>query len=304
PVAVSVRTGKGIDALREVLNRAAAEVSSVEGPAIRDDLFRLPVDRVLTVPGTGTVVTGTTWSGSVMPGAGVRILPGGETARVRTIESHGRPVPHALPGVRTALGLAGASRSAAGRGSVVVAADSAWRASERIDALIRLAPGTLALTRRTRVLVHHGTAETPAWISVRIPIRGGETGLARVAVERPVIARAGDRFVLRSMSPPRVIGGGEVLDPLPPARADWPEGMAEPDPRARLRALVIRRRRGMPAADLPILTGLPPRAAERAAADDPALERIGDLIVPAALIGHAVVRIGMVVARHPEAHPS
>src|SRR5690606_15919553 len=121
-------------------------------------------------------------SGSISTGASVRILPGGETARVRTIESHGRAVEHAVPGARTALGLAGVTRQAAGRGSVIVAADSGWKGSGRIDALIRLAPGAAPVARRTRVLLHHATAETPAWISPRSPVRGGESGLARITL--------------------------------------------------------------------------------------------------------------------------
>ena len=299
PLPVSARTGEGLGALRAAIGALAGHGRS----RLRDDLFRLPVDRAFSLAGTGTVVTGTTASGSIAVGAEVRILPADVRGRVRSIESHGRPVEHAVPGERTALGIAGLPRTAAARGSVVVAADAPWGLTDRIDVSLALAPGVRVCDRRQRVLFHAGTAETAGWLAPRAPLRGGGAGHARVSLDHPMPIRGGDRFLLRSASPSRPIGGGEVLDPSPPHRASWPDGLALDAP-SRLAALVVRRRQGVSVSDLPLLTGLPPRAAERLARRDPALMRIGDRFVDRSTVRRAAARIGDAVRYFHAAHPS
>ena len=275
PVAVSSRTGAGLDAVRSAL------VGLRESGRVRhrDDLFRLPVDRVFSVAGTGTVVTGSCWSGSVAIGAEVRVLPGDARARVRGIESHGETVEHGEAGGRIALALAGIERAAIARGSVVVAAEAPWLPTNRLDVRMALAAGTRSCSRRTRVLCLSGTAETPAWLMPRAPIAGGGEGLARIRLDRPMPLRSGDRFLLRSASPARPIGGGVVVDPFPPARAAWSEALGTEDPGLHLRALLLRRREGAALAELSLLTGLPPRSADRLARSDSALVRIGQRFV-------------------------
>ncbi|HEX9755144.1 MAG TPA: selenocysteine-specific translation elongation factor [Gemmatimonadales bacterium] len=255
PVVVSAVTGLGLDLLRERIRVAALRLT----PRTREDLFRLPVDRVFALPGVGTVVTGTVWSGAVRVGDEVVLLPGGRSARVRSIESHGQSLTEVLPGARTALGLTGVSRQDVTRGDLVLEREAPWRTVRAFDALVRLvpeAPGPLA--RRDRVRVHHGTAETMARIYPRTPIAEGGEGLARIALERPMVVRGGDRFVIRRYSPVTTIGGGTVVDPTPPPRSAWPESLASSTPAARLPALVARRGHGVPAGDLAVLLGVPP----------------------------------------------
>src|SRR5213076_3043027 len=128
-IATSVVTGEGLADLRDALRRVAGDL--VERPA--DDLFRLPIDRVFAVAGAGTVVTGSTWSGSVAVGDSVRLLPLEREVRVRSIEVHGESASRAVPGRRTALALVGVDRSELARGAVVVTGPG-WRAASMLDA--------------------------------------------------------------------------------------------------------------------------------------------------------------------------
>jgi selenocysteine-specific elongation factor len=213
-VATSVLTGEGLDDLRDALRRVAGDL--VERPA--DDLFRLPIDRVFAVAGAGTVVTGSTWSGSVAVGDAVQLLPLGREARVRSIEVHGQTAERAVPGRRTALALVGVDKSDLARGHVAVTG-SGWRATTLIDVAAELLPAARKpLASRTRVRVHLGTAEVLARVVQTAAIAPGQRGLARLVLETPVVARGGDRFVLRSFSPVTTIGGGVVLDPFAPPR--------------------------------------------------------------------------------------
>ncbi len=268
PVPVSVRTGVGMAALRQRIDAALATA-----PARSDaDLFRLPVDRAFSVAGIGTVLTGTCWSGAVAVGEEIRMVPGPEQGRVRSIESHGGPAA-ARPGARIALGVSGIERGQVRRGQVAVAALDPWMASRRLD--VRIVPGPTAPElgrRRQRVRLHLGTGEWIGWLA---PHRTAGEGLARITLDRDIVARGGDRFVLRRFSPLETLGGGTVLDPAPPARAPWPPGLGATNAAARLRALVTRRRHGLSAELLAVMTGLPAPGAEALAAADPALVSCG-----------------------------
>ena len=272
PHAVSAVTGAGLDALRRTLRDYAGRIAA--RPA--DDVFRLPIDRVFSVSGVGTVVTGTAWSGSVATGDRVRLLPGPIEGRVRSLESYGRPRDRSAPGARTALGLAGVDRADVRRGQIVAAADVPWVAAHRLDVLITPLAGTPALTSRQRVRLHLGTAEVMARATPREALADGRIP-ARLRLEAPVAARGGDRFVLRSYSPVTTIGGGIVLDPDPPLRAgSWPDGLHAAAPEERLAALVARRAHGVTAASLPVLSGLRPGEAARAARAVRDVQQVGD----------------------------
>src|SRR3989441_46411 len=237
PVAVSALTGEGLDELRSVL--AAVAVDLPERPAT--DLFRLPIDRVFAVAGAGTVVTGSTWSGSVAVGDAVQLLPLGREARGRAIEVHGQTAERAAPGRRTALALVGVDRSELARGHVAVTG-SGWQATKLIDVAVELLPtARKPVAPRTRVRVHLGTAEVLARAVQTPAIAPGERGLARLVLETAVVARGGDRFVLRSFSPVTTIGGGVVLDPFPPPRTRLRRRRValEQGPAARLRVLAV-----------------------------------------------------------------
>src|SRR6185503_8957763 len=213
PIAVSARTGQGLPELRE---RIAAQPESARPTG---DLFRLPVDRAFSVAGVGTVVTGTGWSGRVEMGDAVVLLPDGAQGRVRSVEMFGRASGHSEPGARTAVGIAGVARDAVRRGQVLVRAGDPWQATSALDVELTLdSSAPKAFGPRTRVRLHLGTAEVLARVHPRSAIVPGGRGLARLALEAPVAARGGDRLVIRSYSPVTTIGGGVVLDPLPPPR--------------------------------------------------------------------------------------
>ena len=300
PAVVSARTGDGLAALRASLVAALGDAV----PRARDDVFRLPADRAFSVAGVGTVVTGTCWSGAVETGAEVRVLPSGRRGRVRTVESFGAPVAAAVAGTRTALGVAGIEREAVGRGSVIVAADAPWEASRVVDVVLQLdAKAPRALARRTRVRLHHGTGEVMAWATPHESIVPGGSAMARIVTEHPIVARGGDRFVLRALSPAVTIGGGVVIDPLPPPRgAVWPDELASADMQARLRALVGRRARGLPVGQLPVVLGVPAREAERCARTDPSIRRLGDTLVASEFVDAAGRSLAKALAEHHRHH--
>jgi selenocysteine-specific elongation factor len=301
PVCVSAKTGEGLDDLR----REIAECASAATPRASGDLFRLPVDRAFSVAGVGTVVTGTAWSGRIRVGDEVALLPLGPRGRVRSIEIHGRAVERSEPSRRTAVGIAGISRDGVERGSMLVAAGDAWEPTAALDVELSLDPGApRALVHRTRLRVHLGTAETIARVLPRPTIEPGGRGLARLALESPVAARGGDRFVLRSFSPVATIGGGVVLDPVPPVRrARWPAGLAATDAGARLTALVERRPGGVPLPNLPVLLGIPSDRARTVAAGVPALRLVGELWVAAALLEDLGSRCLDLLRRHHRENP-
>ena len=249
-VATSAKTGKGVDVLRAALVDVARRVA----PRSDDDLFRLPVDRSFSVKGTGTVVTGTVWSGRLDRDESVRILPTNAVARARGIQTHGRAAQAAVPGARTAVALVGVEPADVPRGSVLVN-DAAWRTTTLARADVSVLPGVAASLRpRTRVRFHVGTSEVGARVVARVVTEGGPFA-ARLAFDEPVVLRGGDRFVLRTTSPLNTIGGGVITDPYPPRRARvWEPGLT---PAARLGLMVSEAgATGIEVADLPVRLGL------------------------------------------------
>jgi selenocysteine-specific elongation factor len=272
----SVVDGRGLDDLREAIRAAAMSIPA----RAADDLFRLPVDRAFSVRGTGTVVTGTVWSGSLARDAAVRILPGELTARVRGIESHGAARAEAAPGMRTAIALSGVNVSDLHRGSVLVS-DRAWSASHSVLAEVALLADAPAMVGpRTKVRFHLGTMETGA----RVVASGGalapgQRRQARIVLDEAVVARAGDRFVLRSASPLVTIGGGVVNDPLPPHRRSrpWPRSAASPEERLPL-VIGSSLTRGVDVASLPVRIGATPEALPALLASAGGVRRVGERI--------------------------
>ena len=208
-VDTSVLTGAGLDDLRVALTHAACAIPRRDN----SDLFRMPVDRAFTIRGTGTVVTGTVWSGSLSRDAVVRIMPGGREARVRGLESHGQSVDRVTPGSRAAVSLGGVDVGEVPRGSTLVT-DSAWTEARIIRADVHLVEGA-ELGPRTRVRFHLGTRDVGARVVAR---SGNGDKPARIVLDEPIVARGGDRFVLRTASPVSTIGGGVITDPSPSGR--------------------------------------------------------------------------------------
>lgn len=258
-VPVSSTTGEGLDALRAALADVAATIPARSSA----DLFRLPVDRAFTVRGTGTVVTGTVWSGSLARDATVRLFPSDTTARVRGLHAHGHVVDTVRAGDRAAIALVGVELEHVRRGAVLVQGD-AWASSRVIRADVALLPdAVVTLGPRSRVRFHLGTSDVGARLVVRdAAIEPGATLSARVVLDEPVVVRAGDRFVLRAASPVSTLGGGIVTDPLAPIRArPWP--LRSRDPRTTLAALAEEgASAGVNVRELPVRLGLMPSDVE------------------------------------------
>jgi selenocysteine-specific elongation factor len=303
PIAVSALTGAGLDDLRTALAGVAADL--IERPA--QDHFRLPIDRVFAVAGAGTVVTGSTWSGTIAVGDSVRVLPLNREVRVRSIEIHGEAAERAVPGRRTALALVGVDKDQLDRGHVAVTGPG-WAATTTLDVALELLPNARKpLAVRTRIRVHLGTAEVLGRVAQVRSIAPGETGLARLLLEGPMVARGGDRFVIRSFSPVTTIGGGVVLDPFPPKRPRVSErGLAaQQAPPERLARLVEEAGLvGVVIRDLPVRLGILP--GEVSGVVDLAGKGVlasGDVLVARRALSAEVERLAAAVAAHHEAHP-
>ena len=230
-VPVSARSGQGLDKLREVLSASLHEI-----PAPPDlGRPRLPIDRVFTLSGFGTVVTGTLLDGRLRVGDEVEVQPGGLAGRVRGLQTHKTKRDTALPGNRVAVNLSGIDREALGRGQVV-AARGVVRPTLRLDAHYRHLPDADApLAHNAEVKLFLGAAE----VTARARVIGGEhippgaEGWLQLALVEPVAAVRGDRFILRRPSPGATLGGGRVLDPRPGRR----HRRFRPDVVARFQAL-------------------------------------------------------------------
>lgn len=244
-VPVSATTGQGLDALRETLDRV---VGTAPARTLRDGPSWLPVDRVFSMRGFGTVATGTLRGGAFEEGAPVEVFPDGRAevsaTRIRGLQMHGEPVSRAFPGSRCGLNLQGMDVDAVPRGSVI-ATPGRLAARPRVGVELGLLEGAPPQKNGTTLTVHLGTAERPARVLLldRERLEPGERGFAELRFATPLVAVEGDRFILRGFS--RVpgagwtVGGGRVLD-TEPARG--------------------RRARSQRAADLAILAGDEPAA--------------------------------------------
>jgi selenocysteine-specific elongation factor len=211
---VSAKTGEGVAALRDALRGLAATVPA----RATDQLPRLPIDRVFTIRGFGTVVTGTLMAGVLGVDDRVEVFPKGLQAKVRGLQTHGRPVPRAFAGQRTAVNLQGLERTAIERGDVIGLAGTLLPTT-MVDATLELlADAPRPLKSRDRVRFHAGTSEIMARVLLldRSELEPGHSAHGRVRLEGPLVALPGDRFVIRSYSPIVTIGGGTLLDVAPP----------------------------------------------------------------------------------------
>jgi len=213
---VSARTGEGIDALKKLLQRVAENIE----PRSSGGVFRLPIDRVFTLKGVGTVITGTVVSGSLEAGETVSALPLGRDLRTRSLQVHDRPVKHVSAGQRAAVNLADVAKEELHRGDAL-ATPGAVAPTSMMDVRLHLSrSASKPLRQRARLRVHHASKEVMARAVLleMDALTPGSEGIAQLRLEAPLIAMAGDLFVIRSYSPMRVIGGGQVIDPHPPKR--------------------------------------------------------------------------------------
>jgi selenocysteine-specific elongation factor len=211
-LAVSARTGAGLDQFRAALRQIAGEVPERSA----DFVARLPIDRAFTMKGFGAVVTGTLVSGEIAAGDELELLPAGLRVRARGVQVHGASVPRARSGQRTAVNLAGVDATDIERG-MVLAPIGRIRPTQIIDVQLSVLPSApRAIRSRARLRVHLGSAEVLARVRV-LNLRGeippGETAFAQLRFESPVVALHDERFIVRSYSPAETIAGGQVVDP-------------------------------------------------------------------------------------------
>ena len=210
-VAVSSKTGAGLPELLGLLETVASEGGGhmAEGPA------RLPVDRVFSLKGIGTVVTGTLWSGSICAEDSLRVLPDGLEARARAVQVHDQDVECAGAGSRVAVNITGVDRQQLLRGQMLVKGE--FTPTYMVDARLTLLPSAPTLKYGAQVRFHHGTADATAKLMFadRQQLAPGDSCYAQVRLKTKIVPARGDRFIIRSLSPMTTIGGGVVLDPHP-----------------------------------------------------------------------------------------
>ncbi|MDH4027730.1 MAG: selenocysteine-specific translation elongation factor [Nitrospirota bacterium] len=213
-VPVSSKTGHNMDLLKEKIRELALSVE----PKSVNGIFRLPVDRIFTLKGFGTVVTGTAISGSISLDDPVEVLPKGTGTKVRGLQSHGRMLDRAFAGQRVAMNLQGVSKEEVQRGDVI-AAPGSIKTTHVVDASLEIlkGPAVTALKNRSLVHFHTGTTELTGRVVIysKEDLKPGDKAFCQFRFKSPVTVMAGDRYIIRKFSPLITIGGGEILDASP-----------------------------------------------------------------------------------------
>ncbi len=214
-VPVSSKTGDNLDVLKERIHDIAADVPAKSEKGI----FRLPIDRVFTLKGFGTVITGTALSGRISVDEPVEILPKAWKSRVRGLQSHGKSIRTARAGQRVAINLQGIEKDELSRGDILTLPDR-LKSTSVIDAGLRLLKDSPPVKSRSLVHFHAGTAETIARVILYDTeiLKPGEEAFCQFRLQNPLVSMSRDRFVIRRFSPLATIGGGIVLDPTPHRR--------------------------------------------------------------------------------------
>ncbi len=296
-VAVSSLTGAGLDELKRVLVSVASEVAARDSSAIP----RLPIDRVFTMKGFGTVVTGTLVSGTVRREDDLEVFPNGLRVRVRGVQVHGKPAEQAVAGQRTALNLSGVGTEQLARG-MTLASPLTFHASCRVGVELSLLPSGKPLRDRARVHFHSYTSETIATVLPygKKQVVPGEAAVAQLRLADPMLLLPGDRFIVRQFSPVVTIGGGVVVENAPPQRvkeaagyASFLEMLAKESPAGALRARVTAGgAKGLSISEVVARTGWTSQRIAAIAYGIPEIMRIGDSFVSSAALD--MVRKGLV----------
>ena len=286
-VAVSSLTGAGLDELRVLIAAAADQIRSRDSSAHP----RLPIDRVFTMKGFGSVVTGTLISGKVRRDEEMEVLPGGRRVRIRGIEVHGDTSDEAVAGQRTALNLAGASVGDLSRG-MTLTRSATFSATRQVDVRLHLLKsGPRQLKNRSRVHFHSNTMEAVVEVVLRDgpPVAPGSETFARLRFSEPVFLLPADRFIIRQLSPVVTIGGGAVLDgsPVPrmPDLTDFLRSLRDGSPGDILEARIARRgARGILLPELVSETGWPLESIDKTVApalNERRIHQVGNRLVHA-----------------------
>ncbi len=297
-VACSSVTGEGIDELREALDAMVAAAP----PPPEDERPRQFVDRIFTIKGAGTVVTGTLTGGRLKVGQEVELYPTGARARIRGLQTHKRQLDVARPVSRVAANLTGLEKETLARGDVL-GLPGEWRPTRVFDARIRPVRGIdHAVTARGAFKLYAGSAERDARIRLHGTSRleAGGTAFARIRLSRPIVLDFGDRFVLREAGRRETVAGGVVLDTEPPSRAG-------PDVELRLQArerakrvelpgLLIRERGAIRSSQVALLTGRSPSTVAGAS-------RVGVFWADSELLDAVDAAVGSALAAFHQEHP-
>jgi selenocysteine-specific elongation factor len=308
-VAVSSKTGAGLEDLKQALVRVAGEAQAKDSTSVP----RLPIDRVFTMKGFGTVVTGTLLSGAIGKDTELEVFPGGRRVRVRGVQVHGAAAEQAVAGQRTALNLAGAATEDLARGMTLMH-PGMFHTTLRANVQLSLLASAKPLRDRARVHLHVHASETIAEVAVLggKALPPGQSGFAQLRFREPLLVLPGDRFIIRQFSPVVTIGGGAVIDATPPAKGvpagqtiRFLEAVSRGTPPEVLAARVARRgKRGLTVAAAVAETGWwPPRRVDEIAASlgkspasaqpgqgsgaDSAVLRISDVLLSAAAFQQA-----------------
>ncbi len=258
-IAVSALTSSGIDDLKKALAEVATQVPARDPTA----LARLPIDRVFTMKGFGTVVTGTLISGVLHKDEELELFPTSRRVRVRGVQVHGQAAERALAGQRTALNLAGVATDDLSRG-MTLAPPGVFRPTARIDVSLSLLRSAKPLKDRARVHLHAYTSETIAEVRLygEKELAPGAEAYAQMRMQDPALLLPGDRFIIRQFSPVITVGGGVVLDAAPLRRgkqeitAAFLKGLAAGDPERIATSRIARRSQdGLLLSDLIAETG-------------------------------------------------
>jgi selenocysteine-specific elongation factor len=283
-VAVSSLTGAGVGDLKRELARVAGEIPARDSSAIA----RLPIDRVFSMKGFGTVITGTLLSGTIGKEDELELFPTGRRVRVRGVQVHGKASEWAVAGQRTALNLAGATTEELARGMMLAPA-STFHASSRADVELSLLTTAKPLKDRARVHFHSYTSESIATVALygKKQVPPGETAFAQLRLSEPALLLPGDRFIIRQFSPVVTIGGGAVVENAPPKRVKDAAGYAHllKILTEELRVGMLRARvtasgaRGLGIAEAVARTGWPAQQIIFAASASPEVVRVGDILI-------------------------
>jgi selenocysteine-specific elongation factor len=306
-IAVSALKGTGLDELKRELIRVGGEATSKDAEAIT----RLPIDRVFTMKGFGTVVTGTLAAGTIRKEDELELFPAGKRVRVRGVQVHGTAAEKAVAGERTALNLAGVEKSELERG-MVLAAPGLLQRSSRIDVKLSLLASAKALKHGARVHLHAFTSETIATVNLYgdKQLRPGSGAFAQLRMSAPLLLVPGDRFIIRQFSPVVTIGGGVVLDAHPiqkvtlTARLEFLKTLAESDPKATLPARIARRaEQGLALSQAVVETGWRKEVVEEFLKQDPAVVSFGNTVIQADALANVMRKIVEALSRFHDANP-
>lgn len=214
-IPVSAKTGLNIEILKEKIRELGLKVEEKSSSGI----FRMPIDRVFTLKGFGTVVTGTVLSGKITIDSPVEILPSGLSSKVRGLQSHGQALKEAMAGQRVGINLQGISKEELRRGDVVTE-PKRLKATDYIEVKIKLLSDVSSLKNGSPVHFYLTTSETIGKLRLidKKEILPGEEAFAHIKLQEPIVAMARDRFIIRRFSPLETLGGGVILDPDPPRK--------------------------------------------------------------------------------------